>query len=146
MLKYLLLPPVDAAAGIDLRRAARAGTLIMALLVVGGGTWLALAPLSGAVIAPGFVRLDLNRKVVQHQEGGIVKQVLVRDGDQVRAGQALIVLDDVRVDAAGRAGEEAARRRARARRAPRGRARVPDGAELPARAERAPQGARASRS
>ena len=99
MLKNLLLPPLDAGTGIDLRRAARAGMLIVALLVLGGGAWMAFAPLSGAVIAPGFVRLDLNRKVVQHQEGGIVKQVLVRDGEQVRRGQALIVLDDVRVDA-----------------------------------------------
>jgi len=63
------------------------------------GTWLALAPLSGAVIAPGFVKVDMNRKVVQHQEGGIVKQLLVRDGEHVRQGQVLVVIDDVRLDA-----------------------------------------------
>jgi membrane fusion protein, type I secretion system len=94
-----ILPALDANAGIDLRRAARSGLAIIAVAVLGGGAWLAFAQLSGAVIAPGFVKIDLNRKVVQHQEGGIVKQVLVRDGDRVKAGQALIVLDDVRVDA-----------------------------------------------
>ncbi|OGA68997.1 MAG: hypothetical protein A3G81_08355 [Betaproteobacteria bacterium RIFCSPLOWO2_12_FULL_65_14] len=99
LLKALLLPPVDPASGIDLRRAARAGLLIVAVFLIGGGAWLATAPLSGAVIAPGFVKIDLNRKVVQHQEGGIVKQVLVRDGERVSQGQALVVLGDVRVDA-----------------------------------------------
>ena len=84
---------------IDTRRQVRAGLIVIALAVVGGGAWMAFAQLSGAVIAPGFVKIDLNRKVVQHQEGGIVKQVLVRDGERVKAGQALIVLDDVRVDA-----------------------------------------------
>jgi HlyD family type I secretion membrane fusion protein len=98
-LKSLFLPELDATSGVDLRAAVRSGLLIVALAFVGGGAWLALAPLSGAIIAPGFVKVDLNRKVVQHQEGGIVKQVLVRDGDRVREGQALIVLDDVRVDA-----------------------------------------------
>lgn len=98
-LKALLLPPVDPASGIDLRRAARAGLLIVGVFLVGGGAWLAMAPLSGAVIAPGYVKIDLNRKVVQHQEGGIVKQVLVRDGERVRRGQALVILGDVRVEA-----------------------------------------------
>jgi HlyD family type I secretion membrane fusion protein len=51
------------------------------------------------VIAPGFVKIDLNRKLVQHQEGGIVRAVRVRDGDRVQAGQELVVLDDVRIDA-----------------------------------------------
>lgn len=63
------------------------------------GTWLVLAPLSGAVIAPGFVKVDMNRKVVQHQEGGIVKEILVRDGERVRQGQTLLVIGDVRLDA-----------------------------------------------
>jgi HlyD family type I secretion membrane fusion protein len=41
----------------------------------------------------------LNRKVVQHLEGGIVREIRVRDGEQVRQGQALVVIEDVRVDA-----------------------------------------------
>jgi len=57
--------------------------------------WTALAPLSGAVVAEGSVRTEGERKTVQHLEGGIVKEILVRDGDRVKAGQVLIVLDNV---------------------------------------------------
>lgn len=78
---------------------ARAGILVIAAGVAGFAAWVALAPLSGAIIAPGFVKVDLNRKVVQHLEGGIVREIRVRDGEQVRQGQALIVIEDVRVDA-----------------------------------------------
>jgi hypothetical protein len=52
-----------------------------------GGGWMALAPIAGAVIAQGAVKVDMNRKTVQHQEGGIVKEILVRDGDRVQQGQ-----------------------------------------------------------
>jgi membrane fusion protein, epimerase transport system len=83
----------------DPRPLVRAGFLILAAGVLALGGWAVLAPLSGAVIAPGFVKIDLNRKVVQHQEGGIVSAIRVRDGDHVKAGQELILLDDVRVDA-----------------------------------------------
>jgi membrane fusion protein, type I secretion system len=81
------------------RRIVRLGLAVLVLLVFGAGSWLVFAPLSGAVIAPAEVTIDMNRKTVQHQEGGIVKQILVRDGSHVRAGQVLLVLDDVRVDA-----------------------------------------------
>ena len=83
----------------DLSRIARGGVAVVALGALALGAWLVLAPLSGAIIAPGFVKVDMNRKVVQHQEGGIIKQVLVRDGEQVRQGQVLVVIDDVRLDA-----------------------------------------------
>jgi epimerase transport system membrane fusion protein len=77
----------------------RAGFFIIAAGVIGLSGWAAFAPLTGAVIAPGFVKIDLNRKVVQHQEGGIVSAIRVRDGDRVQMGQELILLDDVRIDA-----------------------------------------------
>jgi len=83
----------------DLRRLARAGWAVMALGVLFMGGWLVAAPLSGAVIAPAFVKVDMNRKVVQHQEGGIVKQILVRDGEHVKSGQVLVVIEDVKLDA-----------------------------------------------
>ena len=60
--------------------------------------WSAAAPLSGAVVANGQVKVELNRKTVQHQEGGIVREILVRDGQKVRAGQPLVVVGDVRSD------------------------------------------------
>jgi epimerase transport system membrane fusion protein len=61
--------------------------------------WLALAPLSSAVIAPAFVKVDLNRRPVQHREGGVVREVRVRDGQHVNEGETLLVLGDVGVDA-----------------------------------------------
>lgn len=61
--------------------------------------WMAFAPLSSAVVAPAYVKVDLNRRPVQHAEGGIVREVLVRDGQRVRQGQPLLVLGDVAVDA-----------------------------------------------
>jgi HlyD family type I secretion membrane fusion protein len=77
----------------------RAGLLAIGLGAAAFGAWAAFAPLSGAIIAPGYVKVDLNRKVVQHQEGGTVSAIHVRDGDLVKQGQELIVLDDVRIDA-----------------------------------------------
>jgi HlyD family type I secretion membrane fusion protein len=84
---------------VNLRRIVALSVGVMTVGIAGLGLWAAFAPLSGAVIAPGFVKVDMNRKVVQHQEGGIVKQILVRDGDRVQHGQTLMVLEDVRVDA-----------------------------------------------
>lgn len=71
-------------------------------LAIAGGMlvlWCSVAPLSGAVIASGRLKVELNRKTVQHQEGGIVRKILVKDGELVRAGQPLIVIGDVRNDA-----------------------------------------------
>jgi epimerase transport system membrane fusion protein len=84
----------------EVRRIVRSGVFVIAGGAATLAAWAAYAPLSGAVIAPGFVKVDLNRKVVQHQEGGTVRAVRVRDGDRVKQGQELVVLDDVRVDAA----------------------------------------------
>jgi len=83
----------------DIRPIVRNGMLVIIGALVAFAAWAYFAPLSGAVIAPGYVKVDLNRKVVQHQEGGIVRAVNVRDGDRVTQGQELVVLDDVRIDA-----------------------------------------------
>jgi HlyD family type I secretion membrane fusion protein len=98
-LRSWLLFPRDLDEAQAVRPVIRTGLLIIGVGILGLFGWVALAPLSGAVIAPGVVKVDTNRKVVQHQEGGIVKAILVRDGDRVQAGQRLIVLDDVQVDA-----------------------------------------------
>lgn len=63
------------------------------------GGWAALAPLDSAANAPGVVTVQSYRKTVQHLEGGIVKELLVRDGDTVRKGDPLIILDDSQVRA-----------------------------------------------
>jgi HlyD family type I secretion membrane fusion protein len=83
----------------EMRRVMRFGLVIIALMFFGLGSWAALAPLSGAVIAAGTVMVDGSRKTVQHLEGGIVKEILVHDGDHVKAGQPLIVLGDATVSA-----------------------------------------------
>lgn len=83
----------------DIKPVVRGGMLVLFVGIAGFVSWSALAPLAGAVIAPGVVKVDTNRKFVQHQEGGIVKAILVRDGDVVEAGQALIELNDVAVNA-----------------------------------------------
>ncbi|MBV6475244.1 MAG: HlyD family type I secretion periplasmic adaptor subunit [Rhodocyclaceae bacterium] len=96
----LALPRLGVGAAQDAAYSTRAGLIVIVLAFVAAGGWMALAPIAGAIIAQGAVKIDMNRKTVQHQEGGIVKEILVRDGDRVRQGQPLIVLDDVRVDAA----------------------------------------------
>lgn len=97
-----LAPPIDLwHQWHGMARAAIVTGLVAAAVVLASMTaWLALAPLSGSVIAMGAVRVDTNRKTVQHRDGGIVRSIFVREGDHVTAGQALIELDDSRIDAA----------------------------------------------
>ena len=79
---------------IGLTRPVVAGLVIIGLFFGGFGGWAALAPLESAAIAQGVVSVISNRKTVQHLEGGIIKEILVRDGDVVTKGQLLIRLDD----------------------------------------------------
>lgn len=55
--------------------------------------WAAFAPLGSAAIAQGVVSVEGNRKTIQHLEGGIVSEIKVKDGDIVKQGDVLIVLD-----------------------------------------------------
>lgn len=71
------------------------GVITLALLVGGFGGWSAFASISGAIVASGKLKVDSERQVVQHEEGGVVKEILVKEGDQVEAGEALIRLDDL---------------------------------------------------
>jgi len=80
-------------------RAALCGWLIIALFFGGFGAWAAFAPLNGAVVANGVVKVEGNRKSVQHLDGGIVKDLRVKEGDRVGAGDVLIVLDDTQARA-----------------------------------------------
>lgn len=81
------------------QRLVRAGWWIVLGAILPLGAWVCLAPLSMAVVAPAHVKVDLNRRPVQHREGGIVRAVLVRDGQKVSAGEPVLVLGDVGVDA-----------------------------------------------
>ena len=62
--------------------------------------WAFLARLDGAAVAQGTVSVESSRKTVQHLEGGIIRDILVRDGDHVQKGAVLIRLDPTRIDSA----------------------------------------------
>ncbi|CAN7335957.1 HlyD family type I secretion periplasmic adaptor subunit [Pararhizobium sp. LjRoot238] len=68
-------------------------------LVVGVGGWAATTELSSAIVAAGTVVVENNVKKIQHLTGGIVGDVLVKEGDSVTAGQTLIKLDGTTVRA-----------------------------------------------
>lgn len=92
----------DAALAPQLNDARRLGRRAWAVLLIGLApllAWLAWAPLASAVVAPAVVKVDLDRRPVQHAEGGTVREVRVRDGQRVAAGEPLLVLGDVAVDA-----------------------------------------------
>lgn len=86
--------PLDVYANApDLRKVSLAGVIILAVFVGGALLWAFLAPLKAAVMAQGVVVVESQRKTIQHLEGGIVKEILVKDGDFVHKGDPLIVLD-----------------------------------------------------
>ena len=69
------------------------------LLVVGVGGWATFTQISGAVIAPGQLVVESEVKKVQHPTGGVVGELLVREGARVQAGDVLIRLDETQVRA-----------------------------------------------
>jgi HlyD family secretion protein/epimerase transport system membrane fusion protein len=95
--------PENNGGAIRLSQAVRGPKLVgyaAIILFFGGvGTWATIASLASAAIAPGVVSPDGNRKTVEHLEGGIVREIRVREGDRVKAGHVLVVLEDVRARA-----------------------------------------------
>jgi epimerase transport system membrane fusion protein len=69
--------------------------VLMAVVLVWGG----LAPLQSAAIAPGIVQVEGQRKSIEHLEGGIVAEILVKRGERVSKGQTLLILDATQADA-----------------------------------------------
>ena len=93
-------PPTDPERPSEsIRRVAFAGWTIIAMFFGVFGAWAVSAPLNGAVVANGVIRVENNRKSLQHLDGGIVKELHVKEGDQVKAGDTLIVLDDLQARA-----------------------------------------------
>jgi HlyD family type I secretion membrane fusion protein len=76
------------------RPAIMLGLGIMAFLFGFLFLWAALVPLSSGAVAPAKIVVDSNRKEIQHLEGGIVKDILVKEGQKVKAGDVLIRLDN----------------------------------------------------
>ncbi len=78
---------------------ARLGWLIVLVGVGGFLLWATFAPLDKGVPLSGSVIVSTNRKAVQHQTGGIIDKILVRDGEKVLAGQHLVKMNDIQVKA-----------------------------------------------
>src|SRR5258707_7897494 len=93
------ISPGDEAPSDSIRRGALAGWLIIAVFFGGIGSWAATAPLNGAVVGNAVVKVEGNRKSVQHLDGGIVKELRIREGDKVDAGEILVVLDETQAQA-----------------------------------------------
>lgn len=72
------------------------------VLIVGFGLfmlWAAYAPLDEGVSAPATVSVETRRKTIQHLQGGVIKQLKAREGQEVKQGDVLVVLDDAAVRA-----------------------------------------------
>jgi membrane fusion protein, type I secretion system len=78
----------------DWRKPVVKAYLVILMAFGGVGGWAAIAKLDSAAIAPGSVAAQSNKKTVQHFDGGIVREILTRDGDEVHEGQVLLRLDD----------------------------------------------------
>lgn len=70
------------------------GAAVTVTLIAGGGLWLGLTKIAGAVIAPATVVVESNIKKVQHLTGGTIGGIFAQDGDHVRAGDVMARLDD----------------------------------------------------
>lgn len=90
------LAPVASA---DWRGMLRTGHIMVGVLLGGFLIWAMTARLDGAAVAPGVVEAETSRKTIQHLEGGIVKELLVRNGDKVVPEQLLVRLDPIRFEA-----------------------------------------------
>jgi HlyD family type I secretion membrane fusion protein len=91
--------PAGGAPSDSIRHVAFAGWLIIAIFFGGIGTWSVMAPLNGAVVGNAVIKIDGNRKSVQHLDGGIVKEMRIKEGDKVNFGDVLIVLDETQARA-----------------------------------------------
>jgi HlyD family type I secretion membrane fusion protein len=95
----LLSSAADRSQRRALRRQWRALVWPLAVTILLLAAWSISAPLAGAVVAPAQLKVQTKRKTVQHQEGGIVRAILVKDGQRVHAGDALLVVGDLRQEA-----------------------------------------------
>ncbi len=93
------LAPQPVGEGPNIRGPVTLGLAVVFLFFGVFGAWAALAPLQSAAIAPGVVSVDSSRKTVQHLEGGIVGEIMVREGEEVKAGQVLIKLQEIQARA-----------------------------------------------
>src|SRR5688572_6580000 len=86
-------PPLQFDPLRSIRRNLLIGGVAAVTLFGGIGGWAASTDFAGAVIAPGLVVVESDLKKVQHPKGGVVGELLVRDGQKVQAGQVVVRLD-----------------------------------------------------
>ena len=96
----LFAVPVPDPSKPSIRIPARLGNALILLFVIVFGGWGWLVPLDGGAVAPGVVNPDSGKKTVQHLEGGIIAELRVHEGDAVKAGQPLVVLESTQARAA----------------------------------------------
>ena len=94
------LEPIHPELERRMRRPMVVGAAVIGVLVIGLGLWAALTPLASGISAEGEVRVESNLRTIRHKAGGVVRQILVRDGQLVKAGQPLITFDDTETRAA----------------------------------------------
>lgn len=93
--------PMDPALQRRLRRPMVVGAGVIGAFVLGLGLWASFTPLSSGITAQAEVRVESNRKTLRAgREGGTVKQILVKEGQLVRAGQPLLLFNDIEARAA----------------------------------------------
>src|SRR5258708_29314071 len=89
----------DEAPSDSIRRVALAGGVIIAIFFGGIGSRAVTATLNGAVVGNAVVKVEGNRKSVEQLEGGIVKELRIKEGDKVGAGDVVVVLDETQAQA-----------------------------------------------
>jgi HlyD family type I secretion membrane fusion protein len=83
----------------DTRSPSVFGIWVMIATFGGFMMWAIFAPLDSASSAMGKIILDSKKRIIQHPDGGVIKEILVREGDHVTKGQTLMLLDDTQLRA-----------------------------------------------
>jgi HlyD family secretion protein/epimerase transport system membrane fusion protein len=99
---YTRLSPVSVTFGPlkpDIRRPARYGNLLILIFVVVFVGWGGFVYLDGGAVAPGVINPDSGKKTIQHLEGGIIAELPVHEGQAVKVGQPLVVLESTQARA-----------------------------------------------
>jgi HlyD family type I secretion membrane fusion protein len=89
------LVPLDGTMDRRIKRPIVVGSIVVGVFVVGLTLFAAIARIDSAVVAPGTVRVEDNRKTIRHREGGTVRAILVREGERVKQNQVLLTFDEV---------------------------------------------------
>ena len=92
--------PVDPELKRRVNRPVRMGGIVIGVMVFGLGLWASFTPISAGISAPGQIRVEANRKALRYREGGVIKEILIREGQFVRAGQPLLRFSDSQAKAA----------------------------------------------